>query len=42
MRLNANQAPRTNPYLAMAWYPYSEQEGMNRHEEGKALENVRW
>ena len=36
IRLTANHPPRAAPYLSIAWYAYSEQEGTNRQAGGNA------
>ena len=42
MRLAAIHPPRKKPKRCIASYPYCEHEGVNRHDEGRATDSVRW
>src|SRR5579863_3557192 len=42
MRLAVIQPPRKKPKRCIASYPYCEHEGMNRHDEGRTTDSVRW
>src|SRR6266481_2657328 len=42
MRLAAIHPPRKKPKREIASYPYCEHEGVNRHDEGRATDSVRW
>ena len=42
MRLAAIHPPRKKPKRCIASYPYWEHEGVNRHDEGRTTDSVRW